>query len=95
MDQKIKMLMNDMKELAEEKQKILDREAELKTQFLEIMQNQNINVFENVHIRINYIAGFVRNGIDANKLRKHYPEAALACAKKSSVEPYVKVTVKT
>lgn len=95
MDQKVKMLMRDMKELADEKQKILDREAELKNQFFDIMQKQNINILENAYIRVNYIAGFIRNGIDADKLRKKYPDAALDCAKKSSVDPYVKVTVKT
>lgn len=87
--------MNDMKKLADEKQEILDREAELKNQFFEIMQKQNINILENAYIRVNYIAGFIRNGIDVNKLRKKYPDAALDCAKKSPVDSYVKVTVKS
>lgn len=94
MGQKIKQLMNELAEVEKDKQKILDREADLKAEFLEVMQQKNINILENVHIRLNYIAGFIRSGIDADKLRKKYPDAAQDCAKSTPVAPFVKVTVR-
>ena len=89
----IEQLMKELSQLEATKKEILEQEADLKAQFLELMQQKNINVLSNTQIKVNYVAGFIRKGIDAEKLRKKYPDAAQDCAKSTPVSPFVKVMV--
>ncbi len=90
---KIEQLVNKMEHIASEKQRILSEESDLKAEMLLMMQNQKIDKLSTSVIKINYVGGFIRKGVDADRLKKKYPEVAKDCLKESKVDPFLKVTV--
>lgn len=89
----IETIMQELADVEEEKQKIIDRENAIKSQLVELMGKENIKKFENARIVVNYVKTFTRYSVDADLLKKKYPDVAAKCMKSSVVNPFVKVRV--
>lgn len=77
----IETIMQELADVEEEKQKIIDRENAIKSQLVELMGKENIKKFENARIVVNYVKTFTRYSVDADLLKKKYPDVAAKCMK--------------
>ncbi len=89
----IETLMKELTSVSLEKQKILDRETEIKTQLFQVMKEQKVSKLETSRIVVNYIESFNRNTVDSEKLKKEFPDVAAKCMKSTPIDAYVKVRV--
>lgn len=89
----IETLMKELTSVSLEKQKILDRETEIKTQLFQVMKEQKVSKLETSRIVVNYVDAFIRNTIDSEKLKREFPDAAAKCMKSTPIDAYVKVRV--
>lgn len=90
----IETLMKELTSVSLEKQKILDRETEIKTQLFQVMKEQKVSKLETSRIVVNYIQSFVKKTIDSELLRKKYPDIAAKCTKSTPVDDFIRVRVK-
>lgn len=84
-------LLDRLTEIRTRKAGIESEEKAVKAELQAAMKAANIEELENASIRVKYIAGFNRVGIDRDKLRKLYPEAAAACKSSVWVDSFLKV----
>ncbi len=91
----IETLMKELTSVSLEKQRIIDRETEIKTQLFQVMQEQKVTKLETSRIVVNYIQSFVKKTIDSELLRKKYPDIADKCTKSTPVDDFLRVRVKT
>lgn len=89
----IETLMKELTSVSLEKQKIIDRETEIKTQLFQVMKEQKVSKLETSRIVVNYIESFNRNTVDSEKLKKEFPDVAAKCMKSTPIDAYVKVRV--
>lgn len=89
----IETLMKELTSVSLEKQKILDRETEIKTLLFQVMKEQKVSKLETSRIVVNYIESFNRNTVDSEKLKKEFPDVAAKCMKSTPIDAYVKVRV--
>ncbi len=90
----IETLMKELTSVSLEKQKIIDRETEIKTQLFQAMKEQKVSKLETSRIAVNYIQSFVKKTIDSELLRKKYPDIAAKCTKSTPVDDFIRVRVK-
>lgn len=91
----IETLMKELTSVSLEKQKILDRETEIKTQLFQAMKEQKVSKLETSRIMVNYIQSFVKKTIDAELLRKEHPDIAAKCTKSTPTGDFLRVRVRT
>ncbi len=84
-------LLDRLTEIRTQKAGIESEEKAVKAELQAAMKEQKIHELENACIRVRYIEGFNRVGIDREKLQKLYPGAAAACKKSVWVDPFLKV----
>ena len=89
----IETLMKELTSVSLEKQKILDRETEIKTQLFQAMKEQKVSKLETSRIVVNYIEAFNRNAVDSEKLKKEFPDVAAKCMKSTPIDAFLKVWV--
>ncbi len=89
----IETLMKELTSVALEKQKLIDRETEIKTQLFQVMKEQKVSKLETSRIVVNYVDAFIRNTVDSGKLKREFPDAAAKCMKSTPIDAYVKVRV--
>lgn len=58
------------------------------------LEQYGITKFESDVLNLTYVAPTVSHGIDTDKLKKKYPDAAADCAKDTPKAGYVKITLK-
>ena len=89
----IETLMKELTNVSLEKQEILEREAEIKSQLFQAMKKQKVSKLETSRIVVNYVDAFIRNAVDSEKLKREFPDAAAKCMKSTPIDAYVKVRV--
>lgn len=90
----IETLMKELTSVSLEKQRILDRETEIKTQLFQEMKEQKVSKLETSRIVVNYIEPFTKKSIDLERLRKEYPDITAKCTKSTPIDAFLKVRVR-
>lgn len=85
--------VSELSEISKRITNLQDRQKVLKEVLQKEMKDQHMEKIENAAIRIQYVKGFDRNGIDQKKLTDLYPEVAAICQKRSTVNDSLKVTL--
>ncbi|BCJ92838.1 hypothetical protein acsn021_04070 [Anaerocolumna cellulosilytica] len=89
----IEKLFKDLTEVTIEKKQIVEKEQELKSELIKIMEADKINLLENARIKINYVKSFNRCTVNSELLKRDYPEVAKICMKTTFIDPFLKVKV--
>jgi hypothetical protein len=89
----IDKLISEITDISVEKQRIAEKELELKLQLIRIMEADKIDILENARIKINYVKSFNRCTVNSELLKRDYPEVAKICMKTTVIDPFLKVKV--
>lgn len=89
-----KELVNQLIEIAQQKQQLVNQETEIKEQLLKVMQKQSMDKIDVSAASILYVLPAERIGIDTKRLRCDLPEIAERYKKQYPVKGFLKVILK-
>lgn len=88
------VIIQEFYELEKQSKAIKARQADLRADLVDIMEDYGVKSWENDLFKITYVAPTSRNSIDSASLKKEMPEVFNAYQKVSDVKANVRVTVK-
>lgn len=87
-------IINEFYKLERQAKAIKVRQADLRADLVDIMEDYGVKSWENDHFKVTYIGESQRKSIDSTRLKKEAPEVFEEFQKTSTVKPSVRVTVK-
>lgn len=88
------VIIQEFYELEKQSKAIKARQADLRADLVDIMEDYGVKSWENDLFKITYVAPTSRKSIDSTSLKKEMPEVFNAYQKVSDVKANVRVTVK-